>query len=297
MLRCHGEGGAGDGSDALAEGDTKLVFTTPSRESAPIWESRAYRDVLLDPGGRTFQAAYSPDGGRTSSTRVARIHKVLHDRRACRASTGDPMRHPADAASQSVERSHAGDRSGRGDSDGCATARRAWCLDCDRWRDTRGSPVRTRGDRYEHVGVKCRFVRRRGPPRRRVLRWNAAGRRVRRNGRVRAGRDVCQAVGRKGRDRGRVHRRNAGEGGSIHQVIGRGVGENRRGDGGRYLAFSSTTWCIATTSRSEIFEISHLESRHLNVTKCRAIAFATRRMSPQTHTVSNTSWMCPRRGI
>ena len=155
MLRCHGEGGAGDGSDALAEGDTKLVFTTPSRESAPIWESRAYRDVLLDPGGRTFQAAYSPDGGRTSSTRVARIHKVLHDRRACRASTGDPMRHPADAASQSVERSHAGDRSGRGDSDGCATARRAWCLDCDRWRDTRGSPVRTRGDRYEHVRMNA----------------------------------------------------------------------------------------------------------------------------------------------
>ena len=39
-----------------------LVQKVPAKESSPIWESQSYRDAFLDPGARTFQTYWCPDG-------------------------------------------------------------------------------------------------------------------------------------------------------------------------------------------------------------------------------------------
>ena len=39
-----------------------LVQKVPAKESSPIWEMQSYQDAFLDPGGRTFQTYWSPDG-------------------------------------------------------------------------------------------------------------------------------------------------------------------------------------------------------------------------------------------
>jgi transposase len=40
----------------------ELSIKVPVKELSPIWENQAYTDAFLDPGGRTFQTLYCPDG-------------------------------------------------------------------------------------------------------------------------------------------------------------------------------------------------------------------------------------------